>query len=90
MTPGTTASITSLTVTTGGAGDERHVHCAFAGGDVTIVEAADEDEEIRLICPYARRFDGTGWFKIECAKQAAFFGNMPKCGIFEGMRKFKQ
>jgi len=66
---------------------ERCVYCEFAGGDVIIVEESSV-EEIRLICPHASRFDGHGFYRIECKKQKSFL-DLKTCGIFEGMRKYK-
>ena len=81
------ASITSVNLSPSQSRDERHVHCDFAGGDVIIVEGSS-DEEIRLICPYASRFNGYGFYRIECKRQKIFL-SLKKCGIFDGMRKFK-
>jgi len=81
------ASITGFNYDVSQSSDERRVHCDFAGGDVIIVEGSS-DEEIRLICPHASRFDGHGFYYIECKRQKTFL-DLKTCGIFEGMRKFK-
>ena len=82
-----TISVSSVRVSATQSTSERNVHCDFAGGNITIVDESP-DGEVRIICPHARRFDGFGWYRIDCEVQGTFFGSQ-KCGIFEGMRKFK-
>jgi len=67
--------------------NDRRVYCDIAGSDITIVEDS-KDNEIRLICPHAKRFNGYGWYRIDCKMTETFF-SIKKCGIFEGMRRFR-
>jgi len=82
------ASITSVSLNAKQMSDERQIFCDVADSDVTIVEDS-KDEEIRLICPYVSRFEGFGWYRIDCKLKETFFSRKT-CGIFEGMRKFKK
>ena len=80
-------SITGFSLNIDQPDEERHINCDVSGSDVIVVETS-KDEEIRLICPYASRFDGFGWYRIDCKLKETFFSRK-QCGIFEGMRKFK-
>jgi uncharacterized membrane protein YvbJ len=82
------ATITSVSLSTNQTNTDRQVYCDIASSDVTIVEDS-KDEEIRLICPHAKRFDGYGWYRIDCKVTETMF-SIKKCGIFEGMRKFSK
>lgn len=63
------------------AGNTFQLYCQVCDMDVTILKGSSP----KVLCPHISRFDGYGWFRMDCKLQKSW-GSRLKCGIYEGLK----